>query len=1408
MTRIFLSHSSRDMRQAVALKQWLVEQNPPLANEIFLDVDPQTGLRAGTRWKDALRQANARCEAVICLLSANWEASHECKVEYRTAENLNKQIFVARLEPSTGDDLTSEWQRCDLFGSGATTSIHVDSDAPVQFSTAGLYRLRDGILGAGIGADAFVWPPPGDPDRAPYRGWAPLEEADAAVFFGRDAEILRALDVLRGMRRSEINSLFVVLGPSGTGKSSFLRAGLLPRLRREDRRFVVCDIVRPERNALIGESGLAQAIVGTRRAFGMSVPSLGDVKAACLSADVERIAGWFEDVRDRAAQQLLDRDEDGDPTESSVAPTLVLPLDQAEELFSADAGENAEIFLKLLAAVTARCNQGGVGLLVAATIRTDRYEVMQTHPALAGMPAVLFDELKPMPPTQFKEVIVGPAERASESAAPLRVSPDLVDRLLADAGQGADTLPILALTLSRLYTDYGSTGELTVEQYETLGGMRRVVQTEIDEVLSSDPQQRTAELAALRAAFIPWLATVNPDNDQPMRRVARSADLPAESRPLIDALVSKRLMVKDIRDGQTVVEVALESLLRQWDELAGWLREERKRLKDADDVERAAGSWAANDGDPAWLLSGTRLTEAEALAAAPGFQQRLTGSSSYLAASRAAENQRLAEAEEQRQAEIRNAQDRQATAEAHATTLRKRSRVLRAVLALTAVVAVVAVLAGVSFFRASGQAQSRFEEATAQRLVTEATAMLDGSRPGGDSQAFQQLLAARRISAAPDDAAIYNAVTKTMDTVKIINTPDFVNGIAVSPDGTEVASAGSDGTIRIWELNTGRPVGEPFTGHDGAVWSVAFSPDGKMLVSAGNDHTVRRWDTRSHKQIGDPMTGHDDVVRSVAFSPDGATVVSGSFDRTARLWDAHRGTPIGNPLRGHKGWVFAVAFSPDGRRVATGGYDHTVGVWDVATGLPVAPLRQVDTGPVNAVAYSPNGRLLLSGSQFGDLMIWNPDTGLPVGPAAGVTSNVIGLGFSRDGKTLAIGSADNMVLLFDPAQPEAEPVRLSGHESAVFGVAFTPDGRIVSGSRDTTVRVWNGTRRQPMYQDQQVLQLAFSPDGKNVASAGLGSDPLSVWDVGTRTGQPVPGAETEKAAMSVGYSRSGDRLVAGLVDGRALMWDTATMKTVGPPLTLPGTDPAYAVAFSPDGSKVAVLQSNALDSTAEGAGRHGLVTFHDAKTGEPVPGEMHLGGAAVNLVYTPDGTKLVTAGTSGYLQIWDSSSNAPIGEPFAFPQDVGIASIDVSPDGKLVATGAADSGIRFWDIASGKPVGQNLVGHSGGVNAVRFSPDGTLLASAGMDKTIRLWDVRTRQPYGQPLTGHDAAVGALAFSPDGKTLVSGSRDKTLRTWPAAADPADLCDKLAQNMSHAQWNTWVSPEIDYVTACPDLPVAQD
>ena len=333
MSRVFLSHSSRDTWQAVALKRWLVEQDPGLAEEIFLDLDPVTGIAPGERWKEALLRANERCEAVICLLSASWEASRECLAEYRTAENLGKLILCARLEPLEDEGVTGEWQRCDLFGDGPTTEIPVEGkDGPVVLLTEGLRRLHQGLRRTGIGAEHFPWPPPQDPDRAPYRGWEPFEEADAAVFFGRDGQIVRGLDALRTMRSSGVESMFVILGPSGAGKSSFLRAGLLPRLRREDRQFLVLDTVRPERHPLTGNRGLARAVHTLRTRLGLRTPALGEIKDSCSRGDMGQLREWLAEARGAAAGRLLEVSAGTPP------PTLVLPVDQAEELFSADAG--------------------------------------------------------------------------------------------------------------------------------------------------------------------------------------------------------------------------------------------------------------------------------------------------------------------------------------------------------------------------------------------------------------------------------------------------------------------------------------------------------------------------------------------------------------------------------------------------------------------------------------------------------------------------------------------------------------------------------------------------------------------------------------------------------------------------------------------------------------------------------------------------------------------------------------------------------------------------------------------------------------------------------------------------------------------------------------------------------------
>jgi WD40 repeat protein len=1385
MSRIFLSHSSVDTREAVALKHWLAEQDPPLANEIFLDVDPESGLQTGTRWKDALRRANARCEAVICLLSPNWEASQECRVEYRTAENLNKQIFMARLGPSTGDDLTSEWQRCDLFGDGPRTAVDIGGGPPVEFATQGLYRLRDGIRGAGIGAESFVWPPPGDPGRAPYRGWEPLEEIDAAVFFGRDAQIVKALDAMRGMRLSGVNALFVVLGPSGTGKSSFLRAGVLPRLRREDRRFVLLDIVRPERNVLVGDSGLAQAITRTRARFGLRQPSLGEIKAVCADGDVSAVAGWLAEIRDEAANRLVHRR--ADDSGASTAPTLVLPLDQAEELFSVDFGDSAGVFLRLLAGVVEQLNSTEIGLAVAATIRTDRYEVLQTHPALADVGALLFDELKPMPPTQFKEVITGPGRRATEAGKPLAIAPDLVDRLLADAAEGADTLPMLALTMSRLYADYGSTGELTLAQYESMGGMRRIVQTEIDDVLSDDPQKRAAELEALRSAFIPWLATINPDNDQPMRRVSRWSDLPEPSRPLIDALVGKRLMVKDTRDGETVVEVALESLLRQWDALAAWLREQRKELKDADDLERSAAAWAANEQDPAWLVSGSRLTEAETLANTTGFRQRLAETASYLAASRDAENRRLAAEEEQRQAELRMAQERQATAEAHTATLRKRSRVLRAVLAVTAVVAVIACVGFVRANHASNEAQRQFREATSERLTAEAEGMLGGTRNGNNAQAFKELLAARLLTDSPDDDVLHNAVVNWAPLKKMVAVNAVVLSIAYSGDGELLATGDAAGHVRVWDANSGEPHGDWTTQLGDQVTDVAFSPDRRLVASASRDDSVRLWNVDSGQQEGEPIGVGTDAVL-VAFSPDGQRVIVADTSGSVRQWDATTRSMVGRPLKVDGGGAepkFAV--SADGVVLAAGLGSGVVELWDLVSGAPLGQLTG-HTNTVQDVSFSADGRRLVSAGFDKSARVWDVATRTPIGQPIEHSAEVTAASLSPDGRRLATAT-QSFIVVSDVDTGAQISDRFVGSAGIMFDLAYRPDGRrVVSGSSDLSMRIWDFVEDET-FPGQRVR---FSPDGR--------------------------------------------QLFTGSADGTVQRWDAESREPIGPPIAA-HAGPIFALFVSSDGKRIATATDSSIDN---------VIRYWDVATGRPVGQAVAEGSSFSTLEFNPDWSRMVTSDPQGFVQVRDAANATPSG-PRLGEEPKRFAELDVRfvGDGTEVAAVDFEGNLRGWDAKSGDelysekgsaiaaaaalaPDGQHMTGsldgtvsfygprsaepiNSGGqasmITEIGFRADAKRAVTGARDGSYRLWDVERRKPIGATFSS-GSEVQSVDLSSDGKWVVVSGANNVTHLYPAGATPQDLCDKLTTNMSHKQWKEWVSQDIDYIKACPDLPVAPD
>ncbi|MFD8099493.1 TIR domain-containing protein [Nocardia fluminea] len=1395
---MFLSHSSRDSHEAIALRAWLIEAEPGLAGEIFLDLDPHDGIPSGVRWKDELRRAGDRCEAVICLLSNNWDSSHECKVEYRHAETLNKPIFTVRLEPLTGRDMTSEWQRSDLFGDGPKTEISVDGGT-VEFLSEGLQRLRHGLRAAGIGADTFGWPPPGDPGRAPYRGWEPLESVDAAVYFGRDAQIGRAMDIVRGLRSLGGGHLFVVLGPSGVGKSSFVRAGLLPRLARDDRHFRTMDIVRPHRRALTGDAGFARSIHTLRADVGLRRPCLTEIEDGVR--DIEQVRAWLIEAQQAARERVLDSDDD-------VAPTLILPIDQAEELFGPEAGEQAGVLLTLLGGLLDR--ERGIAMIAVATIRSDRYEPLQTAPMLASVAVRPFDDLKPMPQAQFKEVIVGPARRAREAGAELSFAPDLVERLLDDWSRGADTLPLLSLTLARLYRDYGD-GEITLAHYESLGGLRRVVQREVDELLDADPEVRAGQLAILRRAFVPWLATINSGNDQPMRRPARWFDLPPESHPLLEEFVARRLLVKDERDGAVVVEVALESLLRQWDTLADWLRVEAADLEAADNLERAAQAWEQNGRRAEWLLSGSRLTDAESLATAPGFRERLNPVRGLLLASRRAEDERVDEERRHREDELRAARERQQAAETLAATegrakedaqrsaraLRRRSRILRAALAVTIIAALVAGLLWVRADRAQERAVAENRHATVLALSANSQLMLSGRWPGksDDILGMQMAMAAYRIPTDnKPEFALINAVHQQGKLRKIAYMNNAaVSSVTYSPDGKRIAAAGGS-EIQIRDSMTWEPIGALMAGHKSEVTRIAFSPDGTRLVSAGHDGTVRLWDIESQQQIGTEMRGHTEAVSAVAFSPDGRHIVSASPDKTVRLWDSDTRQQI-REMTGHTMPVTSVAFSRGGM-IASGDFGGSVLFWDPRSGRPSGePMAVYTDSAVNNLAFDANGdRLVVAGF---DVQQWDTRTRRLIGePLRAHTAGVEQVTYSRDGTEIASASDDKTIRLWDASTGKPLGETLEGHELVVSSVAFHPDsGRILSGSLDSTVREWVVGGGRTMRHGAKVVGADVRPNGRHIVSGGT-DGAIRQWDIatGAQTGPVIRG---DPGIFQVPeYAAEGTQVASAQLSVESLtltgirFWDAVSGAASGPPISLPMGTTAYT--YDP-GRRRLVLRVG------------GSAQIHDMASLDLIGPELRHDDVSVRTVSIDNDGRRVATGSLDYsVRLWDADTGKQDGEPMT-----GFASVkstSFSPDGRLLAVGYEDKSVRIWDADSGEQIGKSMW-QDGPASLIQFSPDGNTLVTVGIDNVLRLWDVETHNQIGPALVGHGAPVTAVDFTPDGSRIMSASVDETIRVWPVpTASPEELCAKMTHNMSREMWRTWVSSEIDYIELCPGLPIA--
>jgi WD40 repeat protein len=1153
----------------------------------------------------------------------------------------------------------------------------------------------------------------------PYKGLNYFDESDADLFVGREALTARLTERVLALTLNQSTQgerFLAIVGASGSGKSSLVRAGLVPALRWNK---VSADwqihILTPTGHPL-------------------------DSLAASLTSDSPSVVATSTLIDDlssdpRSLQLIVKRHL---PPDNQTRALLV--IDQFEETFALCRTEEERVaFIGNL--LTAASEADGP-VIVIITLRADFYahcaNYIQLREALAGNQ----EYIGAMSDDERCRAIEEPARRGR-----WEFESGLVDLLLHDVGHEPGALPLLSHALLETWQRRrGRT--MTLSGYTSSGGVRGAIAETAESVFFD---QFTSEQRSIaRRIFLRLTELGDEGSAADTRRRATFSELilkPDEVIPtqaVLNALADARLIITS----EDSAEVAHEALIREWPTLRGWLEDNREGLRLHRQLTEAAHEWLGLEQSPDILYRGARLAQTREWATTHAEEMNVlehefltasVESSEREAVEREAQRQReleaiqmTAEAQRQRaEAERKRAESETQRAEEQVRTtqqLRKRALYLAGAFTVALAMALTALFLGARAREAAMDARVQQRIAASRELAAASISNLEVDPERSILLALEGLGLSYTIEA---DDALHRAVQASrVELVVPAHEPGAPMMVTLRPDNTQFVTAAADGFVKMWDMKSG----ELLSRYDG--YSAAYSPDGKRLAIVLPNDTVKMIEVGTGKEI--PLAGQIDAIFAIAFNQDGSRLVTTAGDSTPKIWDAKTGQEMLS-LPGHSDFVSSAVFDPTGTHLLTASDDGTARVWDTATGEQLLTLSD-HPGWVVGAEYSPDAKRLatLSGNEA---YIWDSVDGARLLTLAGHQNAVFAAAFSPDGSRLATGGLDRKIIVWD-MNTGNELFRLSGHTGEVIDVEFSRDGEhLISSSSDGTVRLWDvGPTHEWLTLPTKGSsgQIALNMEGKNLATTD-GAEAIRIWDAHSGSELitlPQPGSRVS----DISFDRDGLRIFAAGDDGNVRVWDSRTGTELA--LISGHTAALSAITISTNGKQLA---SASQDYSVK------IWDISSNKIENPPLLTLEHSGSVFSVAFSPNNQILATGGQDGNAILWDITTGKET-QVLRGHADY-ITAIAFNPDGTRIATSSWDGTARLWDPATGQEL-FTLGSHIGAVMSIAFSPDSKRIATASEDGTAKLWDASTGEEL-LTFFGDGSALYDILFSSDGKVLATG-----------------------------------------------------